>query len=333
MKFHLLLLAIFPLILPSCDKARELATKARSKVESEIARKVGEPAGGETDPALQKLVDQTPEGILFRKDLPFPQAVTVKSNRQQEVEIRTFETSELGSGGSTLKGTLTLIDKVERSGDQVRYTMEQSTFAEPVIEGSDEKEPVVKQLQPPSKPRIFRKSGGKWKADNTEGFRTVALSRDLAPVFDQLLVEHALVQRPLWFGKRRFKIGDELVLDDKTLPMLISGNATGRLTLKFTGLDAVKGHPCGVFSISGNFNRKQFPDFDGKFIDGEISVQSGKVWLSLIYPLVLREDLDTIQTSRTGSQGGPAARSQGSIKTSLTREFIPLIEPAKAPGL
>lgn len=198
-------------------------------------------------------------------------------------------------------------------------------------EGAEDQEPVVKQTEPPSKPRISRKSGGKWKVDNTEGFRSVALSRDLAPVFDQLLVEYSLVQRPLWFGKRRFNVGDELVLDDKTLPMLISGNAGGRLTLKFEGLDAVKGHPCGVFSISGNFSRKQFPDFDGGFTDSEVSVQSGKVWLSLIYPLVLREETETIQTSRTGGQGAPAARSHGSIKSFLTREVVPLIESAKAP--
>jgi hypothetical protein len=329
MKFHLFLLAVFSLTFPSCDKAADLAEKARSKIESELAGKAG---GGEADASLQKLVDQTSEGVLFRKDLPFPQVLTVKITRQREVEIRTFESSAIGSAGKSLKGTLSLVEKVERSGDQVRYTRDESTFREPLTEGSSNKEPVVRQIEPPSKPRIFRKSGETWKADNTEGFRTVALSRDLAPVFDQLLVDYALVPRPLWFGKRRFKAGDELVLDDKTLPMLISGNSKGSLTLKFEGLEAVDGHPCGVFSINGNFSRKQFPDFDANFTDSDVTVQSGKVWLSLIYPIVLREETDIIETAKTG-QGGVASRSQGAIKHSLTRHFTPLIEPARSPEL
>lgn len=306
----------------SCDKVKDIANKTKSAVEGQIAKKAGESGSSLADPALQKLVDETPEGFVFRKDLPFPGKIEVRTTRRHELAVRVFEASAIESHAKVVKGTQTTVTKLERAGSQVRYTLEQSTFAEPVIEGADKsKQPVVKQLAPPSRPRVFGKSGTTWKADDTEGFRAAALSKQLGPVFDSLLVENALAPRTLWFGKHRFKIGDTLAVSGESLPMLVTGNAKGSLDLTFQAVEAVKGHPCAVFAVKGEFSRKQFTDFEGDFSDEEVNIQSGKLWVSLIYPIILREETDTIQSTKSGGGGGLAARSQGSVKVSVIREW------------
>ena len=325
MKLHYFLLSLLCLAAFSCDKVKNLANKASSAVEGELGKKDGPSADSKPDPALQKLVDQTPEGVIFRKDLPFPGKLNVKTTRVQEVSQRLVQSSAIENQAITVKGTRNLITQIERDGDQVRYSLIESTFTDPVLpQAKDAKEvvkPVVKQLAPPSKPVVFHKAGTVWKADTSEGFRAVSLSQNLSPVFDELLVANALAPRSLWFGKKRFKIGDQLAVTDKSLPMLVTGNAKGALTLTLKSFEAVKGHPCGVFEITGNYERKQAPDFEGVLTDEEVAIRSGKLWLSLIYPLVIKEELDTIQSTRTGAQGNASTRGQGSVKVTITREW------------
>lgn len=322
MKIPLIPAAFLCLAFVSCDKAKNLANKARSAVESEIAKTSAESSGGAADAELLKLVDQTPEGYLFRKDLPFPSRVDVKVTRSLELDARSFESSILGNTANVVKGTQTTVTRLEKATNQVRYTLLESTFAEPVAEGADKsKPPVVRQLAPPAKPRTFQKSGKVWTSADTEGFKAAALSKQLAPVFDQLLEDNALVSRSLWFGKHRIKTGGELTVSGGMLPMLITGQAKGSFKLKLESIGAVAGHPCGIFTITGDYSRKQLPDFEGNLSDEDVTIQSGKVWLSLLHPLVLKEELDTIQTFKTGTQGNPSTRTQGTVKVSVTREW------------
>ena len=316
MKLHYFLLSLLCLAAFSCDKFKNLANQ------------VAPSADTKPDPALQKLVDQTAEGVIFRKDLPFPSKLEVKTTHAQELSQRLVQSSAIENQASTVKGTRTTVTQIERDGDQVRYSLIESTFTDPVIpQPKDSKEPpkpVVKQLAPPSKPVVFHKAGSVWKANNSEGFRAVFLSQNLSPVFDEILVDSALAPRSLWLGKKRFKLGDQLVVSDKSLPMLVAGNAKGTLRLTLKSFEAVKGHPCGMFEITGNYDRKQAPDFEGVLTDEEVAIRSGKLWLSLIYPLIIKEELDTIQSTRTGAQGNAVTRSQGSAKFTITREWEPL---------
>jgi hypothetical protein len=321
MKPSIPLLFLLALAASSCDKARSLADKARSAVESEIAKTSAESGDTTPDPELLKLVDRSPEGYHFRKDLPFPNRLDVKTTRRLEISARISESSALGSSANILKGTQTSVNRVERAGEQVRHTLMESTFTEPVADGANEKKPVVRQLSPPSNPRTFRKAGGKWMSDDSEGFRAAALSKQLAPVFEQLLVENSLAPRSQWFGKHRIKIGSSVPVKGDTLSMLVGGNAKGGLTLTLESIAAVHGHPCGVFTVTGDYSRKKFPDFEGNLTDEDVTIQSGKVWLSLLHPLVLREELDTIQTFRSGTAGNPASLGQGSVKVSVIREW------------
>jgi hypothetical protein len=306
----------------SCDEAKSLVGKAKAAVESRINQAVTAPEDTTPDPELQKLVDQTPEGFIFRKDLPFPTRFEVKTVLNEEISGRIFETSAIRNQVTAQNGTRSTVSKFERSGDQVRYTLEKSTFTDPIIEGADDsKKPLVKELAPPSKPQVYHKVGSTWKSEYSEGFRAVALSRQLSPSFDLLLVENALAPRSLWFGKKRLKLGDQMKISGKTLPMLLSGEAKGMFTLTLESIGAVKGHPCGVFNFTGDYSRKQIPDFEGAVTDEDVTVQSGKLWLSLIYPLVLRQEAETIQTVRQGVDGNAGTRLQGSVKISLIREW------------
>jgi hypothetical protein len=322
MKLPILTLATLCLVSPSCEKIKNLTEKAKSTVASELAKKSSGSVESPADPALQKLVDQTPEGAIFRKDLTFPDSVEVKTTRREEVSGRFTEKSELGSQVNTLKGTITNVTKVQKNGDRVSYTLLESIFTEPVIEGADDsKKPVVRQLEPPSAPFEFLKSGSTWKSAVPTDFRIASRAQTIGPYFEQLLVENTLAPRPLWFGKKRYKIGDELTVSQEFLPMLVTGNAKGQMKLKLESFDAVSGHPCGVFSVAGDFSRKQFPHFDGSVTNEEVTVESGKLWLSLLYPLILREETDVILTSSSGGQGGLSSSGRSSAKVSVTREW------------
>lgn len=322
MKLPFLTLTVLCLVSPSCEKIKNLTNKAKSTVASEMAKKTGGTAETPADPALQKLVDQTPEGAIFRKDLPFPDPVEVKITRREQVSGRFTEKSELGSQVNTLKGTITNVTKVAKKGDKVSYTLLESIFTEPVTEGADDsKKPVVKQLEPPSAPFEFVKSGSTWKSAFPTDFRIASRAQTIGPHFDQLLVENTLAPRALWFGKKRYKIGDQLTVSQEFLPMLVTGNSKGQLKLTLESFDAVNGHPCGVFAVAGDFSRKQFPHFDGSVTNEEVTIESGKLWLSLLYPLILREETNVILTSSSGGQGGLSSSGRSSAKVSVTREW------------
>lgn len=322
MKTSITTITVICLALSSCDKVKSLAEKAKSTVASELAKKSGESADSKPDPELQKLVDQTPEGTVFRKDLPFPNQVTVKITQRSEVSGRFSQKSELGSQVVTLKGTVSTISKLERTGDKVSFTLVESIFTEPVLEGADsKKEPVAKVLEPPSAPFEFVKSGSAWKSAVATDFRVAARAQTISPYFDQLLVENTLAPRVLWFGKKPHKIGDELSVTEENLPMVITGNAKGRLKLKLEFFEAVHGHPCGVFSVTGDFTRKQFPNFSGVLANEDVTIESGKLWLSLLYPIILREEVAIIQTGSSGGQGGLSTSGMGSAKVSVIREW------------
>jgi hypothetical protein len=290
-----------------------------------VAARTGGADAAEADAELRELVDQTPEGAVFRKDLPFPARLEVHTTRRQEWSGRLYQTSAIERRVEPLNGTRTSVMKLERAGNQVRHTLEQSAFNIPSPDnpegaGQALADPL-QAIAPTPQPHTFRKHGNAWKADSGSGFLTAALAKDLSPVFEQLLIENALAPRTLWFAKKRLKAGDQLVITGNSLPMLLAGNATGSLTLKLEAFEPADGHPCGVFSVTGDYKRRQVPDFDGVFTDEDVTIQSGKLWLSLIHPVILREELDTIQTIKSGVKGGQTVRIQGAIKVSVKRAW------------
>lgn len=320
------ILFVLPL-LASCDKARKIADDASAAVRDKVATAVSDAGGSDkVDPELAKLVDRNDEGALFRKDLPFPTRIEVNAASTSQVNLRTFESSEIGRASATVNGVMSGSEKIERQGDHLRHTRGEFRLTDPTAEDAEGKPKMIpdnplKSMFGAVPSRVFHRRDGKWRADEAGGFAAVAISRDLAPVFDVLLQEHGLAPRPQWFAKKRLKPGDEVVLTGATLPVLVGGDAKGTLRLKLESFGAVSGHPCGVFVVSGDYSRRQFPSFDGQFTDEDVTVQSGKVWLSLIHPLVLKWEADMIQSFKTGGKGGRVMQAQGTVKQKLVREW------------
>lgn len=325
MKFHHIpILALC--LTASCDKAKDLAEQATSTVKERINEAVSEGGDTQSDPELLQLVDQTDEGVIFRKDLPFPARIEVNTSSNSKLNLRLFEASAIERRTVTLNGVMESTDKSERSGDHVRFTQGEMRITDPDAKDSEGKPKVIsenpfKPLIGSEAPREFHRRDGKWSADEGGGFAAVAVSKEIAPRLDVLLQEHGLAPRPQWFAKRRVKIGEEIVLTGQPLSMLVSGDATGTLHLKLESIGAVAGHPCGVFTVSGNYSRQQFPSFNGGFTDEDVTIESGKVWLSLIHPLVLKWEMDTIQSFKTGDKGGQRTQGQGSSKITISREW------------
>lgn len=318
MKLNYTVIPLLGLASFSCDKVKDLATQAKSAVEKHVTNSSG---GTTADPELQKLVDLTPDGAIFRKDLAFPKNVAVTYTRKDELSTHFAQKSELGSLTTPANGTLRVVCKLERKGDALDYTYHEFTHEKSAETKEDAKEADDNPVIPPSEPSVFVKSGTAWKPANRSDFKTAMLCRELAPVLDELLVDNGLAPRTQWFGRHRVKIGDSLNVSGPTLPMIFPGNATGSLKLTLESFGAVHGHPCGVFAISGNYSRKQFPGLHGSLTDNEATIQSGKIWLSLLYPIVLRMETELIQTERVSGQGGLATVSQGSVKVSLDRDW------------
>lgn len=328
MKPRLILIAAL-LVLASCDKAKQLAEQATNAAKEQIAARTGVGENSTADPELAKLVDQTDEGVVFRKDLPFPAQLEVRSTRREKWSGRLIRESAIERTSETLQGTRITSSKFERAGNQIRHTIEESGFAIPSAEDPENVKQTLadpfKSISSGSKSSTFIKQGGSWRADPPGDFRSASLVQDLAPFFEALFVENALAPRPLWFSdKKRFKPGDQLTVTGDSLPMLVTGNASGSLMLTLESFDAVDGHPCAVFSVTGDYSRHDFPDFEGIFTDEEVTIESGKLWLSLIHPLILREELETVQSIKSGPGGSQNTRGQGTIKLSVKRSWKPL---------
>ncbi len=319
-----LILAGIGLSLVACDKVKELSNKAKDFANKAKATDAGASKPGIPDPELQKLVDQTAEGVIFRKDLAFPHKLEVKTTLREEIDGRIFQNSLIENRVAERKGTQMTVTKLERIDDFIRYTLEQSSFILPVMEGAEAPkkaivDPLAKVAEA-AKPVVFKKADSGWSSASNE-FRAVVLAKELAPYFDSLLIENCLAPRSLWFGRNRIKAGDEIKITGSNVPMILCGKSTADITLSYEGPDAVEGHPCGVFKVKGNYKREKFPDFEGRIADEDTTIESGKIWLSLLYPMILKQELETIQSRKSGTGGAAAERSQGKIRVSLTRQW------------
>lgn len=325
MSARLIPLLILAIASVSCDKVKNLTASARSALEQKIKPTSGATRATPADPALQKLVDQTADGAVFRKDLPFPSHIKVQTTVRHEMVGRLAQKSAFGKQAAVRNGTRTSVAQLELAKRQLQYTREKSTLSLPALAPKDGKktdpDARIEEVTPAIPTANFHKSDKVWQADASNDFRSTVLAKHLCPVIEQLLLENALAPRPLWFAKRRLKIGDQLVVAGSSLPMLLTGAAKGSFTLKLESFDQVEGHPCGVFAVTGDYSRKHFPDFDGNFIDEDITIQSGKFWLSLIYPLVLKQEAEIIQTQKSSGQGGILEHGQGSVKVSVTHAW------------
>lgn len=286
--------------LSSCDGARKLASKARKVVAGELAQTgSSDVLGGPVDADLQSLVDETPEGIRFRKDLPFPTAVRVKVTSRTDLNSRVFSSSALGKEAQSFNGTIELEMEMTLAASRVTVVTKDTRKVVPPKAG-EEKEATKEVLKKGGSITLERRKSG-WEPVSAG----TALDFSMAAAFDgpgleKAMEEHGLSPRRFWFGQGRVKPGDALDLEGDLLQMLGFRKSSGKVTLTFEKSEAVHGHPCGVFAVSGNASA----EISGMPGSGEgraeVGIESGKVWLSMLYPVVMREEIDGVISIRSG---------------------------------
>jgi len=323
MKFLILLLPLSCLFI-SCDKARKLADKTQSAAKGQIGRALNETSDSDSDHELQALVDANEEGVIFRKDLPFPTSMKVREADVIEYQkVRVFLQSELGSQSALLQNTRLRTTLYQLAGDNLRITLETLQTNEPAATDAPDENLVTTVDLLQGGVIEFQFADGKWSADATTDFRKTVWQSDLLPHLPVLLANAGVRPRPLWFAKKRIKQGEVITIGDKLMPMFFDEKTSGNLQLTFEGQEPIHGHPCGVFAVKGDYTRKNTPSADGTLTDQEVTIESGKLWLSLLYPVVLRSDLQTIQSCTSGKGTGPAQSMRGSIRVTSTCEWMP----------
>ena len=385
MTHRLLCVGAIGLTVISCGKIRELAGKAKRAAETGVSAALDSAKKGPApaDPKLQALVDQTPEGAIFRKDLPFPEQVEVREDRRLTFDgARIVVKSAIGNQSSAFSGTRFFTTHYERAGNRLDISIESAGFAEPEVaaaanatqaKGANAKadplkaepakavpakgaegKPTLSKVEQAKADQVaagaadaaavpdelsaikelsrckiaFVHNGKAWKPEHSNDFKLVVWGKNLAPHLAANCIDAGVSPRGYWFGKRRLKPGDTVPLSGPALWLLLGDGATGALVLKLESFEASGGHPCGVFALTGNYREAAVPGPDGEVSDQEVSITSGKVWLSLIYPIVIREQLETVQTLVAGASSGHSSHIQGKVTVALTREWSGSPAPA-----
>jgi hypothetical protein len=319
LKFMNCLVIVLPCLalgLASCDQAKKVVDAARDKIEGAKDPSLPKPPGGEVASDFVAQVDTAAEGVRFRRDLPFPTDLEVRvTHRATFHNTRKIVTSALGTETTIANGAYELVGLFQRNGSELSLTIEK---AGKVI---DPKEAVEKAKasaggDPTAEPsklagaRVeFQQGQDGWRLADRKGpadFNLKILEQDLLPNLPGVLVQHGVVPRKQWFSSsRRWIAGDKLVLEGDSLGLLFENGASGKMTLTYEVSEALEGHPCGRFAVQGDVSIKNDTTLDGSSANGELTIQSGKVWCSLLHPLVLREEYQTVRTVSQGQGNGP----------------------------
>jgi len=247
--------------------------------------------------------------------------------------VRMISTSELGNEVVTYSGTRELVGVFEHANQRVVLSIEKAGEVLDI----NKKEKVEAKTEAKSDPissaeaglagtRIeFLKDTRGWRVPETKGpvkFNSMIIEQNLLPALPEVLVGQGVMPRTQWFSStRRWIGGDKFVLEGETMALLFPGKSSGKVTLTYEAAEALEGHPCGRFSIQGDVSLKDEVGLGGDSINSEITINSGKVWCSLIYPLVLREEYETVQTQVQGKGRGPRLRVQGVIRQVTARQW------------
>ena len=320
-----LFLAVGSLCMVSCKEAQEMANKAKEAVVEtveEVKEDLADSVPQAADATMQSLVDQNCDGYRFRKDLPFPSLVKVKTRSGMQFKGRHFQASLLGQASGVLDGEFRKEIEIDRNGGEASVSLGEQRFF-PRSAGSDESsgEEKAVSINPPMALEMVRE-GNSWK--QSAGDPNLLTASAAAPHMADQFTKEGAMPRPFWFGSRRLKPGDEVALSGKHLAMTGMNGAKGEVRLKFEAVEPVNGHPCGVFLISGSFDGGESSLFGGDMDQGRCTIESGKLWMSLIHPVVLKEEIRLVVTSKEGRGKKISNHIQGAADLFIDREWIAL---------
>lgn len=322
MNLRLLALVTATSLAVSCDRAREWWENAGRDGDSRV--EFPDP-GGDVREDLARQVRRSSEGLVFRRDLRFPSRLEGRIAVTRRLEnVRVTETSALGRQDRTVsQRTISEIDFAKASG---RFSFTALRLGHPVATGDDDSEaPAVEPKRREGRTLEFVLHSDRWEARRSSGDPDLATriwADTLGPEVPRLLVHCGAYPRTQWFSSsRNWQPGDRLTLTGRTVNLLNPFDASGRLELVFEGEEAVGGHPCGVFSVTGDMTVRGETDFEGRQTDSDISISEGKIWASLLYPILLREEYRSVRTTTIGDRdsGAPETHSQGRVDLTISR--------------
>lgn len=306
------------LLVSSCDEAKEVASKAKDVV-SDAKEAVSEGIvhvieakkdPGVPDPELAALVDSNEQGYLFRSDLPFPEKITTTNQSEFRMTGRLARVSVFGDEIAPVTGSvMKRQNRYEKDGGRVLVEMgELLDLQKPREEGDDE---IWKTLKPAGRLSVVW-TEGKWKPVQAakEALDFSAAAEFLDTDFKDTMISEGLSPRPFWFGKGRIKVGDKLTLTGEQMKLFDNGAKEGRIDIVLEGIEPVHGHPCGMFSVTADYNGTH------GFGKGDVTVEAGKAWLSLLHPVMLKADLKMIMTGR-----GKGEKESGMGSVDVRREL------------
>ena len=332
MKCLVFVLSLSALGLTSCDKAKKAVDAARDKIEGSKDAGLPKAPGGDVESALVSQVDTAAEGVRFRRDLPFPSRVEVPVvERVTFHNTRRIVTSALGTESMVANGTFEVVGLFERDGPRVSFKIDKMG---PVADPKEavEKAKAKAEGAPPEEPNPmvgvkveFVQTANGWQLPPHKGavdFNRKVLEQSLLPHLSNMVQEFGGLPRTQWFSSsRRWIAGDKLVLEGASLALLFDAGTTGKVTLTYEVSEALDGHPCGRFAVQGDISIRNEMALDGGSRSGELTIQSGKIWCSLLHPLILREDLQTLKTVTEGQGNGPKTKLQGAIDELKIRQW------------
>lgn len=316
-----------------------------------------EQLGTEIDPALAKLVTKKGDALVFRRDLKFPPHFKVIATDVMKLkQVRFAGKSEFGEGSMILTVREDKVMEYEMAGRDVRFTMKENVSEKiPTAEERLAKLKLVeealkkKQARPETRDRIvdplvgkvvqFNYDGKVWKSQSTREFKTMAWAKDEEERVTETLVRNGLLPRPRWFGMDPMKPGEVTKLSGESLNLIMDGIGEGDVELVLKGMEGVHGHPCAVFEVTGSYVADETENALGQTVASEATIEKGRVWCSLLFPIVLRSDMDLIISSETREGGKMVNRMQGPVNHHLHFEWKAVATkaakptPAKPPGM
>jgi hypothetical protein len=320
-------LPLVAITLVSCDKAKVAVDAARDKFRGAADPGAPRSPGGEVADDFATQIDEAAEGVRFRRDLPFPVQLEVRSvERRTFHNAKKFSSSALGRETGVFNGTHEIVSVLSREGARVVLKVEKQGM----LQDLEEQESAADRLKSASTPFSdsdrpstaglsidFHQTPQGWRLTDENGpvnFTRESIGRGLQPVLPELLAAKGVLPRTQWFSpSRRWNAGDQLLLEGENLKLLFPASTGGKVTLTYEVPEAQEGHPCGRFAVAGEVTLNASPNLDGNSFNGVVSIHSGKVWCSLLHPLVLREEYQTVQTLEEGKGKGPRQRLQGAI--------------------
>lgn len=333
-------------LLGACEKATEWLEETRLEAGS-----IKDP-GGSVDEALAVQVKRGEGGVAFRRDLAFPKEIHGMFHEELTWENMLVHGSTVfGAQKVVLNGSYETEHSFSKGGGT--FGMSYSKYLEKVLspeelaalEDDEGGKKVAEDAASDAPGRgltgkelSFANTAQGWRYQQSEtgDFKAMVFGKELAEDLPKILERTACWPRSVWFSSSRFwKPGDTLELEGPSVKLLDPDAQTGTLVFAFEEEEAIDGHPCGRFSVEGRLVTRVGDQDGGDGMLGDVTIESGKVWASLLYPIVLREEVELIESSRRAGQsaGGEGVNHlQGRSRVVISIEWVPEAAPEEEGG-